>query len=104
MSGFSKYLRICIALAAAILLFLPEIANACPRCFGAQVDSPITHGISMAMLSLIGMTGTVMGGIVLFFIQMMRRVRKLSSGKYVTSDRGELLKLPERLFEKVENE
>jgi hypothetical protein len=80
MSRFSKYLRIGIVLAGAALLFLPEAANACPRCFGAQVDSPITQGMSMAMLSLIGLTGSVLAGIVLFFLHMIRRAKKLGSG------------------------
>ena len=53
---------------------------ACDKCFGAQVDSPTTQGISMAMLALLGMTGGVGSGIILFFFRLKRRVKRRPVG------------------------
>lgn len=79
-------------LALALLLALPEAAYACERCFGAgAVDSPVTQGIGLAMLSLIGMTGMVMGGIMMFFVNMQKRARLLGPGAMMVTEEGDIL-------------
>ena len=67
---------------------------ACDKCFGAQVDSPTTQGISMAMLALLGMTGGVGSGIILFFIRLKRRAKLLASGNHYVTRNGEILASP----------
>ena len=57
---------------------IPSIAMACATCFGAP-DDPMTHGMNMAIISLMGITGTVLGGIVIFFISLIRKTKKANS-------------------------
>ena len=82
--------------AIAIILLLPNIAAACPRCFGAGVDTPITRGITMAMFSLILIIGCVLGGIVLFFLQMHRRTKLYENEQWAVSENGELIKVKDQ--------
>jgi hypothetical protein len=56
---------------------LPLVANACPSCYG-DPDSPMTHGMTMAILSLLGITATVLGGLVLFFLYLRHRTRAIN--------------------------
>lgn len=77
MRGIVKYLFISAALMLAILLILPGSAFACERCFGANVDTPTTQGIAFSMLALLGITGGVSTGIVLFFLNIRKRSKML---------------------------
>jgi hypothetical protein len=79
------------ALAGAIAALLPQGAHACERCFGVAAESATTYGISMAMLSLLVVTGVVWGGIGMFFINMWRRAKLLEPGTHVVTERGHLL-------------
>lgn len=80
------------ACAALALLWLtgPTWAWACEMCWGARLDNPITQGIGMAMLLLIGMTGIVGGGIGAFFYNMKRRSRLLEPGELMVDEQGEI--------------
>lgn len=81
-----------LAMAEGVGLVLAEAAYACDRCFGAAaVDSPVTEGIGLAMLSLMGMTALVMGGVVLFFVNVQKRARRLAPGGAVVTEDGEVL-------------
>ncbi|RMH77299.1 MAG: hypothetical protein D6681_20965 [Calditrichaeota bacterium] len=82
-----------------VLLFLPDLAAACDKCFGAGVDTPTTRGIGMAMLALLILTTMIFGGIIGFFVHMNRRARLLASGNYVINEQGVLLALPSRIME-----
>ena len=60
-------------------------------CWGAGAgDNPVTQGISMAMLLLIGVTGVVGGGVGAFFLRMRRRARLLARGEAVMTEEGTL--------------
>ena len=73
------------------LLALPEAALACERCFGAGgVDTPVTQGIGLAMLSLLAMTAVVMGGIAAFFVNVWKRARRLEPGAMVVTEDGDV--------------
>ena len=74
---------------------------ACEMCFGAAVDSPVVYGISLAMLLLLGMTGLVWGGIVLFFGNMERRARLLAAGELTVEDDADGL---DALLDKINRE
>jgi len=39
----------------------------------------MTHGMNMAIISLMAITGTVLGGIVTFFISLVRKSKKADS-------------------------
>jgi len=65
-----------------LLLFLaagafPAAVHACPGCYG-DPDSPMTEGMNMAIVSLLGVTGGVLGGVVLFFMHVRRRTHALN--------------------------
>jgi hypothetical protein len=53
---------------------VPATAWACPVCFGAT-DSPIAGALNLAILALLGITGTVLGGFVAFFVYLARRAK-----------------------------
>jgi hypothetical protein len=70
-----------------VLLFLLVIlgqshAVSCPVCFGA-LDDPATNGMNVAIFTLLGVTGSVLGAFVAFFL----RLRKLS--RSAATERGE---------------
>ena len=63
---------------ASIFCLIPGIASACSVCFGAPADHPMTESLNLAIIALIGVTGTVLGGISIFFIFLARRGKKIS--------------------------
>ena len=44
----------------------------CPSCYG-DPNSSATQGMNIAILSLLGVTGSVLGGVVAFFLYMRHR-------------------------------
>lgn len=60
------------------LLLVPQIVAACSVCFGAPADHPITHSLDLAIVTLIGITGTVLGGIATFFVFLLRRGKRIN--------------------------
>ena len=48
---------------------------ACATCFGAK-DAPMTHGMNLAILTLLGVTGGVLGAFALFLITLAKRARR----------------------------
>lgn len=65
------------AAAAAAWLALPQAAAACATCYG-EPNSPMTHGMNNAILTLIACVGVVYVGIGKVFLDFRRRSRKLS--------------------------
>ena len=63
------------ALLPVLLAFLvilgQNIAFSCPVCFGA-LDDPATQGMNVAILTLLGVTGTVLAGLISFFLRLRR--------------------------------
>ena len=60
---------------AIVLLLLPQIANACPVCFGGS--SSIGKGMDAAILFLLSVVGLVQLGIVALFFSFWRRAKEL---------------------------
>ena len=58
------------------IILLMNNLSACATCFGAP-DAPMTKGMNMAILTLLGVTGSVMGMAGTMFIVLRRRARKL---------------------------
>ena len=50
--------------------------SACPVCMGAK-DSPMTAGMNMAILTMLGIIGSVLMGFIGIFIFMRRRYKRL---------------------------
>ena len=61
------------AIVAALLLWGLQNAQACPNCYG-DPQSPLTDGINMAIVSLLAVTGSVLGGVMAFFLFLRRRL------------------------------
>jgi heme/copper-type cytochrome/quinol oxidase subunit 2 len=48
---------------------------ACATCYGAP-DAPQTQGMNMAILTMLGVTGVVLGGCAALMIALARRARR----------------------------
>ena len=57
-------------------LVVPDLARACSTCFGAP-DDPAVIGIKVAMFSMLGVTGGVLGGFASFMIYLHRRSKAM---------------------------
>ena len=51
---------------------LPQIAGACPSCFG-ESDSPLAEGMNAGIFVLLGVVGFVLTGLAAFGIFLARR-------------------------------
>ena len=58
------------------IILLMDNLSACATCFGAS-DEPMTEGMNMAILTLLGVTGSVMGMAGTMFLVIRRRARIL---------------------------
>ena len=68
------------ALLTGTWLVVPNLAQACSTCFGAP-DDPTIIGIKVAMFSMLGVTGSVLGGFASFFIYLRKKSKaSLASG------------------------
>ena len=58
---------------AAVLAAAP--ASACEQCFGANAKSPLVDAAKVGMFLLLGVTLTVQGGFLAFFLHLRKRAR-----------------------------
>ncbi|HVT43510.1 MAG TPA: hypothetical protein VMT00_03890 [Thermoanaerobaculia bacterium] len=65
-----------LAFAGIILLVIPEIALACPVCYG-EPDSAMTKGMNNGILVLLGIVGFVQLGFVALFWSFWRRAKQI---------------------------
>jgi hypothetical protein len=65
------------AVLAALVLLGLQNGQACPNCYG-DPQSPLTDGMNMAIVSLLGVTGGVLAGVAAFFLFLRRRLRLLN--------------------------
>jgi hypothetical protein len=65
----------------ALLVYLAVVAHstafACATCYGAS-DSPLAQGMNWGIMVLLGFIGSVMLGIVAFFVHVGRNSGKMS--------------------------
>ena len=66
----NKHAQIIILL--FILLFIPETADACATCFG-DPTAPATQGMNWAIITLLGVTGGVLGGVISTIISIGKK-------------------------------
>jgi len=73
--------RFAAALPALLLVcvFHPATALACAVCYG-DPQAPMTNGMNMAILSLLGITGGVLSAFVAFFVFLRKRARTVWNG------------------------
>jgi hypothetical protein len=67
----------------AVVAFLVSLApaRACQACFGANVDSPLVDGATLGVFLLLGVTLSVQGGFVAFFLYLRRRAKRLQAAE-----------------------
>jgi len=68
----SRHLLVKSIATLTLMVVVRYVGLACPSCFG-DPDSSMTHGMNMAILSLLGITGSVLLGVLGFFVYVWRR-------------------------------
>tara|TARA_B100001146_G_scaffold149690_1_gene131514 strand:- start:566 stop:799 length:234 start_codon:yes stop_codon:yes gene_type:complete len=63
-----------IIILSFILLFVPEMAQACATCFG-DPNAPAAQGMNWAILTLLGVTGGVLGAVIGTIISIGKKDR-----------------------------
>ena len=64
-----------IIILSFILLFVPESAEACATCFG-DPSAPAAQGMNWAILTLLGVTGGVLGAVICTIISIGKKTKK----------------------------
>ena len=64
-----------IIILSFILLFIPETVEACATCFGDS-NAPAAQGMSWAILTLLGVTGGVLGAVIGTIISIGKKTKK----------------------------
>ena len=68
--------RIIIILPTYVLFFMvPDIISACATCYGAP-DAQATMGMNWAIITLLGVTGGVLGGMIKTIISIWKKTKK----------------------------
>ncbi len=60
-----------------VLVLSPGISWACATCYGAA-DAPATQGMNWAIITLLGITGSMLGSIVTVLVRFKNRAKKFS--------------------------
>ena len=60
-------------------------ALACATCYGAS-DSPLAQGMNWGIVTLLGVIGTVLAGVVAFFVHVGLRSAKGDAGEPIQPD------------------
>ena len=67
--------RTLLAFASFVLVSLvPDIVLSCPVCFGDKASAEV-EGAKWAILFLLGVTGTVLSGVVSFMVYLRKRTK-----------------------------
>ena len=64
-----------IIILSFIILFVPETADACATCFG-DPNAPAAQGMNWAILTLLGVTGGVLGAVIATIISIGKKTKK----------------------------
>lgn len=66
------------------LLVMPQALHACAVCYG-ESDSPLAQGMNWGIMTLLGVIGSVMAGIISFFVFVGRRAATLQAASTLES-------------------
>lgn len=61
----------------AMCIIVGSTALACPVCY-ADPDSPTSNALSFAIIALLGITGSVLGGFVGLFLYLRSRAKRMT--------------------------
>ncbi len=62
------------------LYLLPSVSHACATCYGAS-DAPATEGMNWAIITLLGVTGGMLGSVGAVMVRLKNRAKHLSSNQ-----------------------
>lgn len=68
--------RVLLLAFAAMALWMPQIAEACPVCFG-DIGGPAARGVNNGILAMLGVVFTVQIGFAVMFVGIIRRGKRL---------------------------
>ena len=60
---------------AILVLLIPDSVSACATCYGTS-DAPATAGMNWAIITLLGVTGGVLGGVIKAIISIGNKTKK----------------------------
>ena len=66
--------RVLMFVSVLIVVVLQDVAVSCPVCFGDKASAEV-EGAKWAILFLLGVTGTVLSGILTFVFYLRKRAR-----------------------------
>lgn len=69
--------RAVLLVIAAAVLAVPQIAHACPVCYG-DIGGPAARGVNNGILAMLGVVFAVQIGFAVMFVGMIRRTKRLS--------------------------
>ncbi|MDP6170500.1 MAG: hypothetical protein QF780_10865 [Candidatus Marinimicrobia bacterium] len=69
-----------IILILSVLLLIPDLSHACATCFG-DPSAPATEGMNWAIITLLGVTGGVLGGVIRTIVVIGMRTKKFNQQK-----------------------
>lgn len=73
-------------LVSALAVVAKSSALACATCYGAS-DSPLAQGMNWGIVTLLGVIGCVLAGVVAFFVHVGVRSSKLNAGEPNLTDK-----------------
>ena len=69
--------RQALATTAAVIIGGSSSVLACPQCFGAQ-ETSLVDGAKLGVLVMVGVTLTVQGAFVAFFLYLRKRAKRIA--------------------------
>ena len=75
--SFPATARQALATAAAVIVGGGSSVLACPQCFGAQ-ETSLIDGAKLGVLVMVGVTLTVQGAFVAFFLYLRKRAKRMA--------------------------
>lgn len=79
----NRFMRIS-AVTVSLCLAAKAPALACATCYGAS-DSPLAQGMNWGIITLLGVVGFVMFGIVAFFVHVGRKAARLNADGQISN-------------------
>jgi len=66
-----------IILSLAVFGLIPDTASACATCFG-DPSAPAAQGMNLAIITLLGITGSVLGAVIHTIVNISRKSKKFN--------------------------
>ena len=77
----------CFCAVSALAIAAQSSALACATCYGAS-DSPLAQGMNWGIATLLGVIGSVLFGVVAFFVHVGRNSARLNAGEASQTDKN----------------